>query len=495
MRRNRFLILIVLMVFSVSGAYAQVSRTVECVAGKLSSLLTESERQNLTRLTIIGEMDKTDFETLRKIQSLQSLDIEKVTLAGYVNPQNPAFSEPANMLPMGAFQDSPNLISVTLPVSLTEVSDIAFRACGRLTNVRLGPIITRIGRSAFAECSNLTTVNLPEGLVEIGSYAFIACSKLYSLTLPSTLVKIGYGAFNGDDIKTLTSKAAIPPVMDNPYPDFEREGKIPTTLYVPTGKAEAYRNAYYWKDFATVTDTQPSTTVATPAPKPATTTSATTVAAKPAPTPNTPPTGVSKSVWIIVPSTLRNEFTDEDYDRVTRLTVSGAINRSDIGTITNFEHLEFLDLSEAGIAVSRVKVNSAVAFFGGDFILYYDEDTGYSTYPAYTICEYDFAEFYSLIEIILPVGLEAIHMYAFEYCENLETVRLPSSIEDFWEGAFRGCTNLKNVYIDNPVPPEITADVFEGVNKRNCTVYVPAGSVSRYKAAPVWREFNIVVKP
>ena len=36
-------------------------------------------------------------------------------------------------------------------------------------------------------------------------------------------------------------------------------------------------------------------------------------------------------------------------------------------------------------------------------------------------------------------------------------------------------------------------DVFEGVDKETCILYVPEGSVDAYKAAPVWKEFKNIL--
>lgn len=35
--------------------------------------------------------------------------------------------------------------------------------------------------------------------------------------------------------------------------------------------------------------------------------------------------------------------------------------------------------------------------------------------------------------------------------------------------------------------------MFDGVNKETCILYVPEGSVDKYKAAPVWKEFKNIL--
>ena len=67
---------------------------------------------------------------------------------------------------------------------------------------------------------------------------------------------------------------------------------------------------------------------------------------------------------------------------------------------------------------------------------------------------------------------------------------------------FTYCENLKSItiYRDEPINlSPVTAraftrsngdSVFDGVDKETCILYVPEGSVDKYKAAPIWKEFK-----
>ena len=95
---------------------------------------------------------------------------------------------------------------------------------------------------------------------------------------------------------------------------------------------------------------------------------------------------------------------------------------------------------------------------------------------------------------------------AFQNNTGLTDVSIPASITSIGANAFAGCTNLKSITVYNTTPINLSAisaraltrtesgDVFEGVNKETCILYVPEGSVDAYKAAPVWKDFkNILV--
>ena len=95
---------------------------------------------------------------------------------------------------------------------------------------------------------------------------------------------------------------------------------------------------------------------------------------------------------------------------------------------------------------------------------------------------------------------------AFQNNTSLTEVKIPASITSIGANAFAGCKNLQAITINIIVPINIAVisargftrtddgDVFEGVDKETCILYVPEGSVDAYKAAPVWKDFkNILV--
>jgi hypothetical protein len=94
--------------------------------------------------------------------------------------------------------------------------------------------------------------------------------------------------------------------------------------------------------------------------------------------------------------------------------------------------------------------------------------------------------------VIIENGLTSIGGSAFAHFYRLISVSIPSSVTIIEVSAFGECTRLTSITNLNPIPVAINPNVFYNVNANTCTLYVPRISVSAYKTAPVWREFNVV---
>ena len=107
-----------------------------------------------------------------------------------------------NLRTIGAFAFWENRYtgSLTIPDSVVEIGERAFRDCENLNGtLTLGKNLRTIGEEAFAYCSFSGGLTIPEGVTEIADGAFSSLSSNNSftgtLTLPSTLRTIGASAF------------------------------------------------------------------------------------------------------------------------------------------------------------------------------------------------------------------------------------------------------------------------------------------------------------
>ncbi len=96
-----------------------------------------------------------------------------------------------------------------------------------------------------------------------------------------------------------------------------------------------------------------------------------------------------------------------------------------------------------------------------------------------------------LEKIYLPEHINTIYYWAFRYCDKLQSIDLPN-LTTIGERVFGDCKALKSVSIATPNPNKIDMgeNVFENVDVKNATLYVPQGSKELYERAPQWKEFG-----
>lgn len=88
-----------------------------------------------------------------------------------------------------------DIVSITMPDTVTEINLYAFRDFNSLTEVNFSKNLEILGYGAFSDCESLESVVLPEGLKEICAAAFWRCGSLKSVTVPDSVEIIDNTAF------------------------------------------------------------------------------------------------------------------------------------------------------------------------------------------------------------------------------------------------------------------------------------------------------------
>ncbi|GIZ15773.1 leucine-rich repeat domain-containing protein [Capnocytophaga catalasegens] len=227
----------------------------------------QSNTMQILKLTVTPYVTKpTDYEvegtTLKrwKNSGITSLDMQSDPVLSKIT----AISE-------DAFDNQTNLISITLPSSLTTIGRAAFAKTG-LLSIEIPRSVTTISEYAFAE-SSLTKVTLHEGLTSINGNTFLGtklvsvtvpkgvktirenafshCTDLKEITLPETIMEIGKEVFEGNtELRTITIEATTPPTLGENA--FLNTPKL-ETIYVPQSAIHTYigsnTNDKYWQQF------------------------------------------------------------------------------------------------------------------------------------------------------------------------------------------------------------------------------------------------------
>lgn len=168
-------------------------------AGTLGSMLTETQKNNITHVKLTGKINAADFQVMRDgMPILESVDLSDVTVDKNRIPDF-AFSyqdQPDHELYVG----KPTLKQLLLPQTITEIGDYAFSCCAALWGSLIIPEgVTSIGHGAFARCSKLNgSLTFPNSLISIGDMAFMNCDGFKgSLSIQNGVKTIGEKAFSG----------------------------------------------------------------------------------------------------------------------------------------------------------------------------------------------------------------------------------------------------------------------------------------------------------
>ena len=329
-----------------------------------------------------------------------------------------------------AFAYCSGLTSLQFPSNLTSIGDDAFAGCTGLTSLQLPSGLTSIGSAAFAYCSGLTSLQFPSGLTSIGARAFQNCTGLTSLELPSGLTKIEEGAFWGcSNINSIYAYMPDPLLFDGEAKDFPTCFNENCTLYVPKKSYTAYIVAPGWGDFKTIAKFNPDLI-------------------RDWVTKNVAQAGTLSTVI------------GEDKENITKLKLTGNLNDTDV------QYLEEM-IREAALQELDLK----------DALLY-------------TIESCRFRDCKNLTYLVLPDVLQRIEKEAFYGCTGLTTISLPAGLEYIY-AAFPDCTGLTSIYANMPTPLQ-DAYSFYGLDKSNCYLYVPKGSLDAYRQDWEWGRFPYI---
>ena len=360
-----------------------------------------------------------------------------------------------------------NLVSVNIPdmvvldgvsYSVTTIGNYAFFDCSSLTSIAIPNSITSIGDYAFAGCNSLTSITIPNSVTSIGDRAFYACFSLTSITIPNGVVSIGDNAFSACfSLTSLTCEASTPPTLGaNVFPHI-------STIAVPCGAIEDYV-ASDWVTYADALIDDCDGRCG------------------------------DKLVWKYEDSQLNilGEGDMYDYDVDVQ---PWQQYRNKITSISLPEGLT--SVGNAGFKdcmfVNHVSVPASVETIG--FSAFENcrmlSNLTFAANGALTIIDnWAFYNNHELKNVVIPEGVTSIGYAAFYGCTYLSELTLPASMQAIEDNGFALCAKLQRMNVDAIVPPIVASRTFEDVD-RTIPVVVPDESVSVYKSAPVWQEFNI----
>jgi len=532
---------------------AQVTKTIDvAVSGTLSTLLTATEKTTVTNLTVTGNIDARDFKCMRdEIDNLRILDISSTNITNYEGSEGThTFTDfssyKENSIPQMAFYSSNlekriPLTTIKLPYSITSIGNAAFSGCENLmgdliipnsvtyidwdafwkcsgiSSIKIGSLTTNIGYSAFGYCNNIshfivpeenkhfsavdgvifnknknkliffpsgkyTFYQFPENTDSISDAAFYSANGLWlTLTIPKSITYIGGSAFN--DCPNLSEI-----VVDAENPNYaSKDGALYTKNLSRLIKIPSGRNGSFSIDLNVDTIDGAFSNC--------------------------------RRLTEIKVDSLHKNFYSKDgvlFNKDTTTLIQYPLGKSGAYTmpnsVTRIEAVAFKNSS----SVSQINFSNKLKLIGAAAFQNCTNLTTISSFPKVLkeINFYAFDNCSSLSgEVVLPDSIKSIDSFVFSGCKNIKgKVTIPDSVKyisvcafnslnniteliirsnlkNIYQEAFQNCNSLTKITLNQSIPPQIYKNTFNNVDKINCKLIVPAGSITTYKSAPYWSEF------
>lgn len=113
-----------------------------------------------------------------------------------------------------------SVTSVTIPDSVTFISDSAFAYCSSLTNISIPNSVTAIGSFAFEGCTKLESITLPSSLLTISEFLFYDCSQLTTIHIPDSVSSIRtYAFYNCGKLETIRIPVSVTSIGSYAFDD------------------------------------------------------------------------------------------------------------------------------------------------------------------------------------------------------------------------------------------------------------------------------------
>ena len=149
-----------------------------------------------------------------------------------------------------AFAGLSEVTEITLPTTVYEIGDYAFKNCAGLKSIEIPDSLELgiISEGMFYGCTSLETIKLPDNVREIENYAFANCKSLRSFIVPKDVTQISEGTFlNCESLSNITLGNEITAIESSAF-----AGCGLTEIQLPSGITSIGEEAFAGNKFTEI---------------------------------------------------------------------------------------------------------------------------------------------------------------------------------------------------------------------------------------------------
>ena len=339
-----------------------------------------------------------------------------------------------------AFYDCTGLTSIDISNSVTSIGSYAFYGCTGLTSIDIPNSVTSIGNYAFYGCTGLTSIDIPNSMTSIGNSAFHYCSGLTSVTIPNSVKSIGESAFS--QCYQLTSVTIPNSVKSIGSSVFYYCSRL-TSVTIPNSVTSIGSSAFYYcSGLTSVTIPNSVTSIGESAFY-----------------------KCSRLTSVTIPNSVKSigKSAFSDCSGLTSVTIGNSVTSIGSNAFQNCSSLTSITINSNTIMSKNYTSSSSLKSIFGNQVKQY----------------------------ILGDNVKSIGDYAFNGCSILNDMTISKSVTSIGKEAFNGCsiTKLTSCAV---TPPLCSSQALADIDKWNCTLIIPTGSLSAYQAADQWKDFFFI---
>ena len=344
----------------------------------------------------------------------------------------------------GAFYDCISLKSVTLGDKVTLLDYEAFRGCTSIEEIVIPDSVKSVGSSCFYGCTSMKNVMLGDGLTNVKEYTFANCG-LEEIVIGDNITSIGDYAFKGcTRMKSAVLGNGLTKINGTMFSSCTGLEKVEIGNNVRELAANAFSGC---SSLSTITIPRAVTTIGDKA-----------------------FAGCSRLSDVIIS------------DRTTALALG-----------SNGSSALFADCPLDSVYIGgKITYNTTSSKGYSPFYRNTSLRTVVITDREEQIYNNEFYGCTNLQNVTIGNGVRSIGNYAFSGCSSLAGFSFGSSMENIGNEAFSDCINLTSLTSYAVVPPTCGTQALDDINKWNCILKVPVGSLASYMAADQWKEFFFI---